>query len=260
MAGDILISFALQVVFTVGQILLFGWLISLCNKQFYANFGRYGRAVCYVTGFIGTPVHELSHALFCLIFGHKITAIKLFQINSADGTLGYVSHTYNKKNIYQRAGNFFIGVAPIIVISAVLYLIAWWLMPGFADELNGFYGLNLTDWGGSLAYIWRVISGFFSRVVTWQWWVFLLIGMFLALHMTLSGADIKSAAGGIITLLVLLLAVDFIIGFVSMDALSTFTAWIFGAGSALFCILLLALIISLLAVGVSFIFRLVRRR
>ena len=27
-------------------------------------------------GWLGTIVHELGHAIFCLIFGHKITAIK----------------------------------------------------------------------------------------------------------------------------------------------------------------------------------------
>ena len=81
MALDIFISFLLQVAFTVGIIFLFGWLIALCNKVFYSNFGRYGHIVCYITGFIGTPIHELSHALFCLIFGHKILEIKLFQIS-----------------------------------------------------------------------------------------------------------------------------------------------------------------------------------
>lgn len=259
MAGDILIAFALQVTFTVGTILLFGWLISLCNKKFYSNFGRYGRTVCYVTGFIGTPVHELSHALLCVVFGHRITEIKLFQINSADGTLGYVNHTYNRRNAYQLAGNFFIGVAPVVCISALLYLAAWLLMPGFAGDLNGFYALEMSDWAGSLAYIWQVISGFFSRAATWQWWVFVFAGMFLALHMNLSGADIRSAAGGLAVLLALLLAVDFIVGAVSPAALDKFTAWMFGAGCALFCFLLLSLIISLLAVALSYVFRFLKK-
>ena len=92
---DILLGFLLQILFTIGLIVLVGFLIALCNKKFYSNLGGLGMTACYVTGCIGTPIHELSHALFCLIFGHKITEIKLFQINSDDGTLGYVKHSYN---------------------------------------------------------------------------------------------------------------------------------------------------------------------
>ena len=111
MALDIFIAFLLQIAFTIGVIFLLGWLIALCNKVFYSNFGRFGNIVCYVTGFVGAPIHELSHALFCLIFFHRIREIKLFQI-SDDGTMGYVIHSYNRRNMYQRIGNFFIGVAP----------------------------------------------------------------------------------------------------------------------------------------------------
>ena len=107
MIGDIAVCFLLQIGFTVGITVLFGWLIAQCNRTFYRNFGRYGRTVCYLTGAIGTPLHECGHALFCLLFGHKIHEIKLFQIGD-DGTLGYVKHSYIKKNVYQRSGNFFI--------------------------------------------------------------------------------------------------------------------------------------------------------
>ena len=86
MIGNLLVCFLLQIAFTIGLIILFGFLIALCNKKFYANIGNYSRMVCYITGAIGTPLHECAHALFCVIFGHKITAIKLFQINSDDGT------------------------------------------------------------------------------------------------------------------------------------------------------------------------------
>ena len=83
MIGDILLSFLLQIAFTVGIIVLFGFLIALCNKKFYANFGSRALRVCYITGAIGTPLHESAHALMCLLFGHKIVEIKFFQINSA---------------------------------------------------------------------------------------------------------------------------------------------------------------------------------
>jgi hypothetical protein len=79
-------------------------------------------------GWLGTSVHELSHAIFCFIFGHKIVDIKLFSPDPETGTLGYVEHSYNRRNIYQMIGNFFIGVGPVILGSAVIYLLFYWLL------------------------------------------------------------------------------------------------------------------------------------
>lgn len=162
MFREILRGFIFQSVGTIGVIFLFGWLIAQCNKRFYANFGRRARTVCYVTGFFGTPVHELSHALFCVLFGHKILEIKLFSLNSADGTLGYVNHIYNRKNFYQRIGNFFIGVAPILVISALLYLISCFLLPPFTSEMNVlFSGIAAENAAGILKAAVSAIGTFF---------------------------------------------------------------------------------------------------
>lgn len=262
MIGDIAVCFLLQIVFTIGIIILFGFLIALCNKRFYANFGNYGRAVCYITGAIGTPVHECAHALFCLIFGHKVTEIKLFQINSADGTLGYVNHSYNKKNIYHNIGNFFIGVAPIIIISAILYLLAWLLLPNFVAEISG--SMQVNDFIGNLGKVFTdlfgVLTSFFLYCLNWQWWVFVIVGMFLALHMTLSKADIKGALSGILFLLIAVILVDIILGLVSRNLLAGFTRGVLQVGSYLLCILVLALIISTIALIVSFVFRSIKRK
>ena len=243
MALDIFIAFLLQIAFTIGVIFLLGWLIALCNKVFYSNFGRFGNIVCYVTGFIGAPIHELSHALFCLIFFHRIREIKLFQI-SDDGTMGYVIHSYNRRNMYQRIGNFFIGVAPILVMSGLLFLLAWGLLPKFISDIGAFSRSNTSDAREFFAQIGKVIVSFFSAAVTWQWWVFVLVGLFLALHMTLSGADIRNALGGLLFILVILAIVDVIVGVVSMEALNAMTSAIVFVGSGLLCIMLLALAIS----------------
>lgn len=261
MIVDILVCFLLQIVFTVGMIVLFGFLIALCNKRFYANFGNYGRAVCYITGAIGTPVHECAHALFCLIFGHKITEMKLFQINSDDGTLGYVCHSYNRKNIYQRIGNFFIGIAPILVISAVLYLLAWLLLPNFVAEISGSFQIRdfVNDIGNVFWNLLGVLQAFFLCALSWQWWVFVLIGTFLALHMTLSKPDIQGALSGVLFLLIAVLIVDVVLGLVNGDLLSAFTGGVLSVAGYLLCILVLALVVSVIAVVLSFVFRAVKK-
>lgn len=262
MIGNIFVCFLLQIAFTIGLIILFGFSIALCNKIFYANFGNYGKVVCYITAAIGTPLHECAHALFCLLFGHKITEIRLFQINSSDGTLGYVNHSYNPKNNYQKIGNFFIGVAPIILISAVLYLLAWWLLPNFVAEINGSFKISdsVSNIGNVFTSLLGVLQSFFLCALSWQWWVYLILGIFLALHMTLSKADIKGALSGILFLLNAVLVVDVILGFVSGNLLASFTQEVLRMAGYLLCIFVLALVISITAVLVSFVFRAFKRR
>lgn len=259
MIGDIFLCFALQVAFTVGLVFLFGWLISLCNRRFYANFGSRGQLVCYITGCIGTPVHELSHALFCLLFGHKIVEIKLFQIGQ-DGTLGYVRHAYNRKNLYQRIGNFFIGVAPILCISGILFLLTWLLLPDLVSRIAAAELIDLQDFGGTLANIWNMLAEFFVCAASWRWWVLVLAGAMFALHMTLSGADIRGALGGLVFLLALLLLADCILGFAARPALTAMTRGFVAAGSWLLCLLMLSLLVSLAATGLSFLARIRLRR
>lgn len=261
MVSDVLAAFLLQIAFTVGIIILFGRLIALCNKRFYANFGGLSRTVCYATGFIGTPVHELSHALFCVLFGHKIVEIKLFQVDAADGTLGYVRHAYNKKNLYQRMGNFFIGVAPILVISALLFLALYVLLPSFYTEILRLAdGFSLRNIGKALGDLGAAVVSFFTLATAWQWWVFLLTGALLCLHMTLSGADIKGALSGLFFVAAAFLVADVILELLDPGLLVAFTKQIMRAGSYLFCFLLLALFISVTAMAISFVIRAIRRK
>lgn len=260
MISNILICFLLQITFTIVLIYLFGFIIALCNKKFYENFGSSSKTVCYVTGAIGTPIHECAHALFCIIFGHKITDIKLFQINSIDGTLGYVNHSYNPKNIYHKIGNFFIGVAPIIVISIIQFLLAWWLLPNFV--INFDFNYNTTDYNIGIIFdnIFLVLRSFFLNVTHWQWWLFLFLGSFLALHMTLSKEDIKGSASGVTVLITIILIVDVIIGIINSNLLISFTRIILNLATYLFCFFMLSVIIAIFAVIISYIFRCIKRK
>lgn len=262
MVYDILISYILQIIFTIGLIILFGFLIGLCNKVFYNNLGQSALKVCYITGAIGTPIHECAHALLCLIFGHKITEIKLFQINSGDGTLGYVKHTYNKKNIYHRIGNFFIGIAPIIVISGLIFLLAYFLLPNFIIGIKKDF--NIFNFIENplliLKVLIKMIESFLAYITTWQFWVFIIISMFLALHMTLSKQDIKIALDGILFLLILGLIIDIIMGIININILNGFTKTLLLGSSYLLFILVISLLISIIEVLLSFIFKFISRK
>ena len=71
-----LINTLIQIGLFVLSIYVIGFIIAIINKIFYKLTG-YSKAFIYGTGIIGTPIHELSHALFCVIFRHKILEIKL---------------------------------------------------------------------------------------------------------------------------------------------------------------------------------------
>ncbi|KFI12033.1 hypothetical protein F0223_23740 [Vibrio coralliilyticus] len=79
--------------------------------------------VYHCFGLVGTPIHELSHLVMALCFGHRITAVKLFSWS----TPAYVCHSYNRLSTIQVAGNFFIAMAPFLVTMALAY---YW---GFRD-------------------------------------------------------------------------------------------------------------------------------
>ena len=50
------------------------------------------------------PIHELGHAIMCVLFRHKIVATQFFPTDTSQGALGYVQHQYNHKSVYQRLG------------------------------------------------------------------------------------------------------------------------------------------------------------
>ena len=136
----------------------------------------------------GVAVHELSHAFFCLVFRHRIVEMKLFS-PQADGTLGYVNHSYDPSNRFQRIGNFFIGTGPIWGGVFILWLLSILLLPGriysadgaFADFLRAIFSISF--WG------------------RWQSWLWLYLFLSIGSHITLSPPDIKGAADGILVLI-----------------------------------------------------------
>ncbi|MBO5286781.1 MAG: DUF3267 domain-containing protein [Clostridia bacterium] len=259
---EILIAFLTQVAFTVGIIWLFGFLISLCNRIFYGSFGILSQPLCYITGFIGTPVHECAHALFCLIFGHRIDEMALFQIDSDDGTLGYVKHSYNPRNVYHLIGNFFIGIAPIVVITAILHILSSFLVPDMLSTvLTQIRGINLeVGFSENLPNLFGIFTAMFAEVGNYKFWIFFVIAIFLCLHMTLSGADIKNALGGVGILVGALLVTDIIVGLISKTALDSITSFTIFIGGYLASFLAFAFIISFIAMVFSLIFRMIFRR
>jgi hypothetical protein len=174
----------------------------------------------YFTGWIGTPVHEFGHWVFCLIFMHKVKEVHFFKPDPKSGTLGFVSHTYNKKSVYQRIGNFFIGIGPMLVGGGVLATLAYFMLPSRVSMVNLFQDFT-ESWPIEVSYGWK--SGlsaigdsfwvFVKLLLTKAnlhsplFWGFTYIALCISSHMMLSISDIKTALlGALMVLAVLLVA------------------------------------------------------
>ncbi len=220
------ISTLSQLVGLLGFFLIFGFVLfflaKLTRNTFVKTIGE--KFDIYVTGWIGTPVHELGHAVFCILFRHKIEDIKLFKPDPKSGTLGFVNHSFDKNSYYQKIGNFFIGIGPIILGSLVLYGALYYLIPNF-DEVFDIINLqnlsmdSMLTMAGVQETFWILVdtgkatlNAIFtsSNMELVSFWVFIYVSMSVASHMELSAADLKGAASGAWTMIALLFVANLI--------------------------------------------------
>ncbi|WP_125008559.1 hypothetical protein [Lentilactobacillus kosonis] len=113
---------------------------------------RLGSKSQVIIGSLGIIIHETSHALVALIFGHHIISMRLIKFPSPhDSSLGYVNHSWNPNNFYQRIGNLFIGIAPTFGCSLVVLLAYRILFPIsfnsvlLAIKVNNLQSIKLPD-------------------------------------------------------------------------------------------------------------------
>ncbi len=226
-------SFFVQIMFLFGFLILYGMLISFFNNCFYSACGDNARGVVRLTGYIGLPVHELSHALMCVLFGHSVKKIELFNQKKKARILGYVEHTYYRDNPYHQIGNFFIGVSPILAGGGVILLLLWLLVPSLFSEMTGqithlgadFTGFTGVFFGNLLDTALRVIEEVFawSNFKNPLYWLCLVLIFAVAIHMEISASDIRSGARGLLWIAGLLLAADVVLGLLFPTALLRFT-------------------------------------
>ncbi|GIM29725.1 hypothetical protein CPJCM30710_23910 [Clostridium polyendosporum] len=223
------ISF-IQVVYALGIIVICGFLLEIIerksNEFMQKSFGWKG---ILVTALIGAPVHELGHAIMCLVFRHKINEIKLIRplASKQDGIMGFVSHSYNPKSLYQKIGNFFIGIGPIIFGSGVMLLSMKFLMN---QMYNNFYSFaleqhkSITGFNTSFFIILKnifiqLLHGIFNygNLLSLNFWIFILIIISISSHMALSAADIKESARGIVFIYIVSLFLSLIFKITNVD-------------------------------------------
>jgi len=256
---NVLLSTVLQLFILLGPFVFLAFLMHQISRQSeklsVQVMGR--KAFLYVFAWLGVSVHELSHALFCIIFGHRIDDIVLFSPNS-NGTLGYVKHSYNRGSLYHNIGHFFIGLGPLIVGSLLLYVISYFLF-GFhtgliqhielkAETLYNLSALKMTG-AAVLTNMKTYYHLIFNGTFTAWWKVVLLTYLLYAIgsSMTLSSADIKSASTGFFFFVIILFFFNLLtlwIGSFTKDAFISLS----NRFSILYVLVIMSMIINLIFV------------
>ena len=111
------------IIFTAALPLGFGIAVYFCNRAFCSLVGNGVRArpLLLAAHILTTPLREFAHLAACMLFFHRVTDYRLLSLHDPDGELGFVEHSYNKKNPVALLGNFFFAVMPVIVgLFAVL--------------------------------------------------------------------------------------------------------------------------------------------
>ena len=69
-------------------LLVFAWIIHQIERLTQRRLAeRFGWRSIMWTGWLGTPIHELSHAIMCLAFRHRIDEMALFEPDEDAGRL-----------------------------------------------------------------------------------------------------------------------------------------------------------------------------
>ena len=257
--------------YTLGAVILCGLLAAWCQRMFQYLLGDgMGRGLFLGTSIVGTPVHELGHALMCLLFGHKIQEMSLWNPRAKNGDIGYVRHSYNPRNPYHQLGNLFIGIGPILSglgVTAILLMLCfphtWSTYVDVASDM-------VSDGRNPLFILWagiRIWPGVLFENSVAIWWKILAILLMLAvsLHVMLSPADIKNSLRAVPVYLVIVLlftVITALLGHAVMSSVQAALATYQAVTVALFSIVLscsvvlvlLAMVVWLLCSLFRFIF------
>lgn len=173
--------------------------------------------------FVAMPaviVHELSHVLFCWVFGHRVTEAVLFDPKATKGSLGYVNHEWNGINPWANLGCFFIGAGPVLVVLVLLTWLAHTLFgnaaplfrPPHEIDMEVMTGLRLAPEMllASVRVAYETVLFFGANLwdLSWRVLVFLYAAAVVGSTVRLSSSDFRMMRFGISYLLTVLLCIN----------------------------------------------------
>jgi hypothetical protein len=238
MVLDALALTALHLALLLGPVTLAALVLHQLNvlttRVLGGTFGA--NAVIWFTGWLGTPVHELSHAAACVLFRHRIQELVLFRPDPASGVVGYVRYVWSPRNPWALLGHGLVGIAPLFGGAAVLAALLFLLAPGelvrslFQLELAADPAAFLAQLGG---WVTRIGAGAASLLQPALWtrpttWLLAYLTLCVGTHLAPSGADLKGAWPSLAILLVLLGLTDLAL-VLTLDGAGT--TWVLAAAS-----------------------------
>jgi hypothetical protein len=255
---DLALATLVQMAYLAAGVFIFGLLIQLVSQFTFRSlektFGRWGT---YLVAWLGTPVHELGHVVFCIIFRHRIVEMSLFKPDPNTGTLGYVYHRWDRRNPWQVMGNFFIGIGPVVLGSGVLFILFYFLVPGgpetWGSILSGMNGAGAGGVGGYLEALWdsslAMLKTIFilENLAGWRFWVFLYLCICVAANLRLSLADVRGSLSGLLYVLLPFFVVNLVIMLVSETGGPPAAGWL-GAAYGLLTLALVMVVIGFVLV------------
>jgi hypothetical protein len=197
-----------------------------------------------------------------LIFGHKIVEVELFRPRAAkiDGVLGFVEHRYNKRSLYQRIGNFFIGIAPMIFGTIAISISFRLLLPDMFLKLNISEYIDLINTnnlqniylllGNNCKLLFDMVFSI-SNLTSFRFWIFVFIMYSISTHMSLSKADLKNSASGLMFIFITAMFVSLICTVLKIN-LDVLQSMFLKYNLYLTCFLALGLIFGLISLAISF--------
>jgi hypothetical protein len=244
-----LLSTGRQLAVILGPLIVAAAALHLVERQLTGRLiARLGWNSVWITGWLGVPVHELSHAAACLVFGHKIKRLRLFAPDRSSGRLGDVEHAFDPRNPWQQVGRAFIGVAPLVGGALVLWALSATLGPAGV----GFQPLSAGAGPGEAVAAAIGQGAALARSLVdpavlgrWSTWVFLYLCLCVGAHMAPSGTDLKGGAFGLLLAVSALLVANLVVALLG-GRLEGAERLALTAAAPLLVLLLLALLLGVL--------------
>jgi hypothetical protein len=234
-------------------LLVFAWIIHQIERLTQRRLAeRFGWRSIMWTGWLGTPIHELSHAVMCLAFRHRIDEIALFEPDEEAGRLGYVRHSFRHGNMFEELGNLFIGIAPLIGGSIALSVLLWMFYPEAArqaiEQATNAQAIDASPLNRLFATITGLCRHVFSpeHVGSGRFFGFLYLVLCIGSHMAPSRSDYAGAKRGLMIFLGLIAIATVLLAFV-LQSNPQFSIWLVAAISALLSLLALTVILCAVA-------------
>lgn len=165
-----IVASSLITVFLAFAVIVVGWTVDYleslqmrCMRKFFSR--KTVIFICNYVTFVGTVIHELSHAFMAWSMGARIHEIKVFETQD-NGRLGHVTFSTCGSRFTQRAQLVFISCAPVLFGSLLVYLLL--------------KAVTI----GELSTVWRIIG-----------WYYIIS---IIDHMSMSSADIKNYTRGLL--------------------------------------------------------------